>query len=123
MSKALAATLAQAFPDSTPPWIDPLVKAVQRLEVLEQRAKDAREAEEYETLDLKALQQRMMEELWRRVEAPSDSASSTGREGEGTEDDGWKEGDDEEIMQSAKDLLKSVRIPFSAAHRFPTIRF
>lgn len=40
MATSLVETLRVKYPDQLPPWVDPFLKAVQRMEILEKREKD-----------------------------------------------------------------------------------
>jgi hypothetical protein len=100
MSEALIAALSAKFPDGLPPWVDPFIKAVKRMEVLETREKNRTEVTTESKEKLKTGKPKKKKKTSRKGKEKVESEPE-----EGLGDDV----EDEVMFQCAEELLKTVR--------------
>jgi hypothetical protein len=99
MSESLIAALSAKFPDELPPWVDPFIKAVKRMEILETREKNGTEV----TTESKG-----------KITTAKPKKKKTSRKGKGKVEPEPEEGlgddvEDEVMFQCAEELLQTVR--------------
>lgn len=112
MSQTLAATFTKIFFNGTPLWVDPFIKAVQRLEKLQRREHDSHN----QVLDVKASQVLTSEDSEMEVQAGTDGTDSIGNAEEEV-GDAWRNGNKEDIRRSSNSYLQTVCVILTTYER------
>jgi hypothetical protein len=108
MATSLAATLAVKFPDGLPPWVDPFLKAVRRIDTVEQRERD-------DALIASAVQpkaSKKTKKARKKTKSRKSKASVPEEDDDGENDEAGMEDDvtEEDLIKTALDLLENVRV-------------
>lgn len=112
MSQTLAATFTKIFFNGTPLWVDPFIKAVQRLEKLQRREHDSHN----QVLDVKASQVLTSEDSEMEVQAGTDGTDRIGNAEEEV-GDAWRNGNKEDIRRSSNSYLQTVCVILTTYER------
>lgn len=110
MAMDLAATLAIKFPEGLPPWVEPFLKAVRRIDMVEQRERE-------DALIASAVQSKPSKKTKKAKKNTKSRKSKASVPEQDDDDDGEDDeaglGDDvtdEELIKTALDLLENVRV-------------